>query len=749
MIAQKEKERRGRRKKTCGFLPAALAAAAFSAYAAAADAAQKPFQPYRTDAPPVIDGVLDDPVWKNAQALEGFKTFIPDFDREPGQKTVAYMAYDAENLYFAFKCYDREPGKIKAAVASRDTILKDDFICINLDSFNDQQSLYAFYVNPLGIQADSRFASNKEDYSVDFVWWSAGRIDADGYTVELRVPFKSIRYVGKSRVEMSIFFERSISRLTEHSSCPPLDPKRGYFFLTQMMPLELRDIRQYTLLEILPASTHSLKYARDAATGEMAREEPYPRSFGNVVSEDFSLTAKYGITSQLILDATWNPDFSQVEADAGQVDANLRYDLYYAEKRPFFLEGSEIFNVAATYDDDPLPAVVYTRTIIDPRVGFKLSGKLGRNDTIASVLALDEAPSLDPLYTGGDKYAGAAVVRYKHSLAGDSYIGGLYTGREYESGFNHVAGADGLFRLSPASVFGFHGFGSSSRTAAGASAAGGFALGLDYLYDTRNLGFEMGFQDVSKDFQADLGYLTRNGLTRVRASLLPRIYPRSRVFRKLSPQIFGSVIKDLWSGLYETYNVLGLQTLFPGNTIVMVAGVLANEIFLARRFDTSGWQVQGSSQVTKQFSLTGKFWHGDGIRYVETPYQGYGSRLTAAAVYQPSEQFNLTANFSFADFYREDTRAKDYDYAILRGRLTYQMNRYLFFRAIVEHNSYRRRLLTDLLASFTYVPGTVVQIGYGSLYEKLQIVDGEFRPDDRFLEMRRGFFFKASYLWRL
>jgi hypothetical protein len=238
-------------------------------------------------------------------------------------------------------------------------------------------------------------------------------------------------------------------------------------------------------------------------------------------------------------------------------------------------------------------------------------------------------------------------------------------------------------------------------------------------------------------------------LTRVRASVLPRIYPRSRVFRKLSPQIFGSVIKDLWSDLYETYNVLGLQTLFPGNTTLTVSGILANEIYLARRFGTSGWQVQASSQVTKQFSLSGKFWHGDGIRYVETPYQGYGSRLTAAAVYQPSERFNLTANLSFADFFREDTRTRDYDYAILRGKMIYQMNRYLFFRAIVEHNSYKRRLVTDLLASFTYVPGTVVQIGYGSLYEKLQIVDGEFRQDDRFLEMKRGFFFKASYLWRL
>jgi hypothetical protein len=201
--------------------------------------------------------------------------------------------------------------------------------------------------------------------------------------------------------------------------------------------------------------------------------------------------------------------------------------------------------------------------------------------------------------------------------------------------------------------------------------------------------------------------------------------------------------------MYETNNILGLQVLFPGNTIVTVSGVYANEIFLAQRFNTSGWMIQGSSQVTKQLSLRGQFRRGNGIRYVENPYQGYGSRATAAVVYQPSEQFNLTVNLSYADFYRDATSEKDFDDTILRGRLTYQMNKYLFFRGIVEYNSYRKQLVTDFLASFTYIPGTVVQLGYGSLYNKLQLIDGEFREADRFLEMKRGFFFKASYLWRL
>ena len=154
----------------------------------------QPLKPLRTDTPPVIDGVLDDPVWTQAPSETGFKTWRPDFGKDMHEKTVVYYAYDRENLYFAYRCYDSEPSKIKASITARDTINQDDWVCLNLDTFNDQQSLYALYVNPLGIQGDSRFEGGQEDFTVDVVWYSAGRIDAEGYTIEIRIPFKSIRY---------------------------------------------------------------------------------------------------------------------------------------------------------------------------------------------------------------------------------------------------------------------------------------------------------------------------------------------------------------------------------------------------------------------------------------------------------------------------------------------------------------------------------------------------------------------------
>ncbi len=201
--------------------------------------ADPPLVPLKTETPPIIDGVLDDPVWQKAPSVTGFKTFIPDFDRDMPDKTIAYYAYDRENLYFAFKCYDSEPDKIKTSVTRRDNMYADDFVCINLDSFNDQQGLYALYVNPTGIQGDSRFAAGQEDRSVDFVWYSGGKIDDDGYSIEIRIPLKSIRFANKETVEMGILFERRVSRRSEHCMYPPMDPAQGYAFLTQMQRRQL------------------------------------------------------------------------------------------------------------------------------------------------------------------------------------------------------------------------------------------------------------------------------------------------------------------------------------------------------------------------------------------------------------------------------------------------------------------------------------------------------------------------------
>ncbi|MBF8296461.1 MAG: hypothetical protein HW389_3006 [Bacteroidetes bacterium] len=699
-----------------------------------------PLRPMRAATQPVIDGKLDDSIWQACPTVTNFKTFAPDFGRDGSGETIGYMAYDSENLYFAFRCFDREPEKIKSVVSSRDNVRSDDWVCINLDSFNDQQSLYAFYVNPDGIQMDSRYAARREDFSVDVVWYSAGHMTPEGYTVEIQIPLRSIRYSETNPVQMSIFFERYITRLSEHSSYPELDPAQGMNFLPQMTPLLYPDVKHFSLLEILPAMTYSQKYKLDV--GKLVSDER---------KGDFSLTAKYGLNSDLILDGTYNPDFSQVEADVGQVDVNLRYALYYPEKRAFFLEGSEIYNVAATQMSaiDPVVSVVHTRMMVNPLVGAKLSGKIDAKTTIASFYVMDEVPS-DETALYGD-YSHFPILRYKRSLTEDSYLGAIYAGRELKDHFNRVLGVDGMLRVTPAGMFQFNGLYSATKTGAASGQTPGHSIGVNYTYGTRDLDYSLSANDISEEFSAESGYITRTGILGFAGLVRPKFYPQASVFQRVSIELVSAQTRDKFASLWETYNYVAIRPAFLGAMNATIQYAYATEIFSGERFKTGGLQASVSGLVTKQVRASLSYRRGNAVYYSSSPYQGRSSAASATVIYQPTANIETNLSFVFSDFYRESNSEKIYEYPIARARVTYQMNKYLFFRGIVEYNKYRRTMLADFLASFTYIPGTVAHAGYGSLYERLEWDDsrGSYVNSDQFMESQRGFFFKMSYLWRL
>ena len=698
----------------------------------AAWAQQDPLVPKRVEVPPVIDGVLDDEAWKQAPSVTGFKTWLPDFGDDMGDPTVVWYAYDAENLYFAFRAHDREPAKIKASMANRDSIRPDDWICINLDSFNDQQALYGLYVNPLGIQMDSRYAANQEDLGFDLVWYSAGRIDAEGYSVEIRVPFKSLRYSTGNPVTMSVVFERFVSRRREDGTWPPLDPKAGMNFLIQGQPIVFRDVRHYKLLEVLPDATYS---RRDAASAGHLMNEASQGEVG--------VSVKYGLTPQLTADGTYNPDFSQVEADAGQIDVNLRHPLFFPEKRPFFLEGQEVFNLGGPSQHSTLQAIVHTRNIVDPVGGAKVTGKLARADTLAALYALDDGP---PAAVTRTQFS---ALRYKRALNQDAYLGGFYAGREQGGAFNRVAGADGLLRLDQSSSIGFYAFASDTRHEADEGAAAGHALGADFTHDTRRLTAYLNAFDISKTFEADSGYLTRNGAAALTAYVAPKLYPRSGPAQRI--EISGSTqqLRDEYSGIWEGFNEAGVHLFLKRAASASLSYHYSSEVYNGEEFDTSGVNATGSIQLAKQLRVQGAWANGDAIYYATDPFGGRSTTASLAAVFQPSEQWNETFTLSYANFSRPGDAGRLYDYTIARSRTTYQLNRYLFFRGILEYNSFRRQLVTDLLASFTYIPGTVLHAGYGSLYERTRWDGLEYVRDSSLRELRRGLFFKASYLWRL
>lgn len=701
------------------------------------------FVPLKVSEKIVIDGVLNETSWENAPYSTGFKTFDPDYGKDMAEKTHVKYLYDDDNIYFAFKCFDSQPDKIKTSISSRDKIRADDWVCLNLDTFFDQQSLYVFYVNPLGIQMDSRASGDNEDYSADFVWFSSGKINNDGYTVEIQIPLKSIRFSQTDPVKMGMIFERKISRATQAGTFPPLDPDIGDNFYIQTIPIIYEDMKQSRLLEILPAMTYAKNSVHE--NGE----------FNSLDGEsNFSVTAKYGITSDLIFDATYNPDFSQVEADAGQVDVNQRFPLFYPEKRPFFLEGRESFNFGGFSGGDALSAVVHTRQIENPIAGAKLTGKVSRSGTIASIFAVDELPGINPDYEN-PKFS---ILRYRHSLKDDNFIGGFITSKENSDLYNRVYGFDGQIRLGNASRIGFHYFASSDKDLAPDSQGeaigmktNGHALGVNYFYSNRDWMINLRLHDLSEDFDTKVGYVTRPGITRIRNGVVKWFYPKSKFFKRLGLNVNSQHMKDKQSDMWEYITSAYLNFVLPRSSSGRVGFAYSNEIFREKKLRTDMLKTMFRSQITKElfFSLT--YNYGKKIRYtyLYDPYSGKGTTASAGINYQPNDNFNSTFSYVYSDFYRQEDDQKEFDYSIIRSRNTYQINKYVFLRGIIEYNSFYKTMKTDLLASFTYIPGTVVHLGYGSLYEKIKWVNDRYDTADDYLETRRGIFFKASYLWRM
>ncbi len=702
-----------------------------------AQTTHEPLRPAFTAQAPLIDGVLNDEIWLTAPKVSGFTTFIPDYGKDLSEKTIVYMAYDKDNLYFAYKCFDREPDKIKATITNRDNIFNDDWICINLDTYNDHQALTAFYVNPLGIQGDSRFSNNVEDGSSDFVWYSGGQIDEDGYTIEVQIPFKSIRYNSGKEVEMALFFERKINRRSEQGSYPALSPDQGMSILTQLNPIIYKNVGKQSFLEILPAVTYN------------NQSSLHDGMFKNDLNEGAaSLTLKYGITSNLILDATYNPDFSQIEADAGQIDVNLRSNLYFAEKRPFFLEGSETYNIGAMRSSsvDPIYAVVHTRTIVNPDFGVKLGGKLGMKNDISVMYAKDKLPE----FQERGNYMHIPVFRYKRSFNNDSYLGGLYAAREYDGGYNRLSGIDGNARIDQSTTLVYHALYSATKQNELEKPEDGHAIGMRLARQNRDWVFVFTFKDISKNFIADMGHIRRTGLQYYTAYVAPQFYPKTELIRKIKPELFVSQVKDKFYEMWESLNYASVNISFGGQTEFIAKYYLSSEIFAGERFNTNGFHTLLNSQITKKF-LAGfvSRWN-NGIFYGD-PQQGKTYRLTGGITYQPSEKITADYSLSYANFRSDLDDELLYDYSIHRFKLTFQLNKYLLFRGITEYNGYRKELLTDFLASFTYIPGTVIHLGYGSIYDKQEWdeLNQRYNESDRFMEFNRGFFFKMSYLWRV
>lgn len=681
---------------------------------------------------PVIDGKINEKAWQKAVSFSGFKTIAPDLGLEPSERTLVYITHDQNHLYFAIKGFDRDGSRIKASITKRDNLDKDDWVVIELDPFNDAQSNYMFMVNPLGIQSDGMVDQDgRDDLSMDMVWYSKGRLTGEGYEVEIAIPVTSLRLPHKKEVVMGMGIRRSISRKSEQLSFPEYDPGKGSR-LIQRQRISITGLKYNRTVQLMPAVTAGGNRKLSAGSWETGNR-----------FRDIGITAKMGLTPTLTLDATVNPDFSHVESDAGQIDVNLRNALFYPEKRPFFLEGKENFKIAGTTAgyNHALGAIVNTRAIVEPALGLKVNGKISSKNMISGIFAVDQHPE--------GKNAIFSVFRYKRSLYQDSFIGGFYTGRFHEGNYNQVIGADGRFRVKGKSRVEFHAFGSFNRHSDNKL---GTAATLEYLFDSRKLDINIGVKHVSKDFLTSTGYLRRTGVTRIPVEFFFSWYPKSKFLQRINYLLVTKQTLDHYSNLWETMNYTGFEFYFPRQTWIWFGCNLKSEVFAGQRFNISDFGGGIFSQILKQLYFNITFDYGNRLFYDPlTPFGGTGLNTSAVLTFQPTDKFRTGLELSYSDFFTKIDKKKIYDYSIIRNHTTFQFNKYLYLRGILEYNSYYKRLGGDLLASFTYIPGTVIQLGYGSVYEKLRWNPGERRytPANHFQHTGKSFFFKASYLWRL
>ena len=650
------------------------------------------------------------------------------------QRTEVWIGYDRDAIYFAFRCLDAEPDKIRTTISRRDNVWNDDWVGVSLDSSRAGQVAYHMFVNPSGIQMDALQTTN-EDTAPDWVWESAGRIDKDGYTVEMRLPLESIRFKGGSDVRMNMLFYRRNSRLGLSWSWPEMKPGQWVFEAHQ--PVAFGELKQPLLLEIIPSATLSRNQSRLPA-GASAQAGGGSASWADARGKgDFGASIKYGVTSTVTLDATINPDFSQVESDAFEVEVNNRFPVFFSEKRPFFMEGMGLFNLAGTGNDGSMRTAVHTRRIVDPLAGLKLTGTAGRY-TFAALSAPDA--SADP---AGDAHKFFTIGRGMYNIAPGQHVGVLLTDTEYRADYNRVAAADIALRHGDKFRWNANMILTDSATPTGGTSTGQGGQ-VTYNWETRRYGVSGQVEHFSTDFRMDTAFVNRVGMTRTWQYAAVNFYPDQKKYpwiRRINPFVWVAAAEDRVQGGDELFVLPALRFNFTRQGFLRVDYGTGHETFAGRQFDTGRVMVDGGAQILRWLSVGANFNKGPGIFYdPQAPFQGRRHSTFLRATLQPTSKLNHHLAYNFQHFERADTGALVYDVHIVNLRNTYQFSPRFLVRAITQFDSSRRRILGDFLGSYELMPGSVIHAGYGSLWE---------RPDfDPYRSTARAFFFKASYLAR-
>ena len=729
-------------------------------------------RPDRAVEAPDIDGNLDDRVWQNAVKVTEFIQQNPVDGAPASEETDVYLAYDDSNLYLGFYAKYSDPAMMRANRVDRDRAgFGDDTISVYFDTFLDQQRAYVFSVNGYGVQGDSivggrgggrggggfrggggRGGIPFGDSSWDALYDSAGTPVSDGFTAEMAIPFKSLRYPsrgGNTPHTWGFQIVRQIRGKDETVVWSPVS-RDVAGFLPQMGVLDgMTGLSTSRNLEVQPTFTAFRFGTLDESAGRVVDGDAEPEAGVNF---------KYGVTPNLTADFTINPDFSQIESDRPQVEVNQRFALFFPELRPFFLEGAEIFQIQAPV------TVVHTRTIVDPSYGAKLTGKAGKT-TLGVLFASDDGASLgidDPLDRQFGQAAQTFVGRLRYDLYSESFIGGIVTDREYLDGYSRLVGMDSNFRIGQTHQFGVRALGTDRQDALDGTLSDGYAVDVGFRKSGRNLSYSLDGFVLSPDFQTDVGFVRRTDQRQMDTRISYQWWPQNWLI-SWGPDFS-------YSRNYNFDNVLEDESIRAGVSGNFAKNIRYNvdvsqdlERFGGIDFEKRRYGMFGNINTSQVLSFGGGFNWGDEVFFDFTrPFLGRESGLRTFINFRPSSRIASNINITTSRFTdplgmfipgvhsgERKANGEIFSVNIFRSLNTYQFTDRLLFRNITEFNTFNKTVGLNFLVTYRVNSGTAFYIGYDDHYRQLEQFDDQLNATDRFYrQTNRAIFTKIQYLFR-
>ena len=699
----------------------------------------------RIDDPIRIDGALDDPAWSNAKIISDFKLMIPREGEAPDESTAVRVLVEPERIVFGIWCSARR--RLRASLTPRDQILDGDHISMHVDTRGDGQRAYIFGVNPYGVELDG-ILTQDPDFKWDAVWDAAAKREPDAWTAEIAVPFRAMRFPAGATNPWRLWIRREITAWNEVSSWPPYRAGQSGRIMLQAGDLRgCEEVRSGRELTIEPYVFGSLSGARGVLpAGDLS-------SWSNDHSRQSGAEVQAGIGSSLALNATYNPDFSQIEADALQIDLNRRFPLLFTEKRPFFLEGAENFFT-------PLD-LIYSRRMADPRWGAKLTGRAGAINTGMLFLRDDGGANLAGSGFGSSEDSAPGyfgISRTEVPFGRGSNVGvllGVHTQAAPDAlptdGFadgtlNHIESVDTQIKLSDHWDLESQAVISSTHTRGvlvdSATTNQSFSdpmavIRLNYRDKARVIRF--GYRYVGPEFRNELGYQERVGVNYKRANFDWNLFPSAGTFQRVTPVLDAVVLHD-HTGRPEFADINPhFELQFRSNMFWDVGGHEYVEHWLSRNYTQERAHVYFEDTRWRPLTWNLEVQIGDGIYYGGTDGESflawtetYGLNVTA----RPSPRITAAANMQRLRVAHRPTDGDVLNETLFGVNTTAQFTRELSARFYPQYDSNTRHLALNGLIGYVLHPGTVFYLGVNSGFDWIA---------SRQQPTGRQFFAKASY----